>query len=103
MAHLDGREGRGFSSVGRAPALQAGCQEFESPNLHWGWRIQHLEQGDLRRLLDLYPVKNHENCIEKLSGRGNLLGEITNSRGLVIEASRRITDKREERGQANKG
>ena len=25
---------RGFSSVGRAPALQAGCQEFESPNLH---------------------------------------------------------------------
>ncbi len=25
---------RGFSSVGRAPALQAGCQRFESANLH---------------------------------------------------------------------
>ena len=25
----------GCSSAGRAPALQAGCQEFESPNLHW--------------------------------------------------------------------
>ena len=25
---------RGLSSVGRAPALQAGCQEFESPRLH---------------------------------------------------------------------
>ena len=25
---------RGHSSVGRAPALQAGCQEFESPCLH---------------------------------------------------------------------
>ena len=27
---------RGISSVGRAPALQAGCQEFESPILHNG-------------------------------------------------------------------
>ena len=27
---------RGISSVGRAPALQAGCQEFESPILHGG-------------------------------------------------------------------
>ena len=25
---------RGYSSVGRALALQAGCQEFESPYLH---------------------------------------------------------------------
>ena len=25
----------GYSSVGRAPALQAGGQEFESPYLHW--------------------------------------------------------------------
>jgi hypothetical protein len=25
----------GFSSVGRAPALQAGCQRFESANLHY--------------------------------------------------------------------
>ena len=27
------RSERGFSSVGRALALQARCQEFESPNL----------------------------------------------------------------------
>ena len=32
----------GCSSVGRAPALQAGGQEFESLHLHWQrtWRIQ---------------------------------------------------------------
>ena len=29
---------RGCSSVGRAPALQAGGQEFESPHLHHEWR-----------------------------------------------------------------
>ena len=31
----------GHSSVGRAPALQAGCQEFESPCLH----VFYLETG----------------------------------------------------------
>lgn len=30
----------GFSSAGRAPALHAGGQEFESPNLH------HLKQAE---------------------------------------------------------
>ena len=30
----------GFSSAGRAPALHAGGQEFESPNLH------HLKQTE---------------------------------------------------------
>ncbi len=30
---------RGFSSVGRAPALQAGCQRFESANLHTKSRL----------------------------------------------------------------
>jgi hypothetical protein len=29
-----GKNSRGCSSVGRAPALQAGCQEFDSPQLH---------------------------------------------------------------------
>ena len=32
---------RGISSAGRAPALHAGGQEFESPNLH------HLKQMEL--------------------------------------------------------
>ena len=54
MAHFS--KSWGFSSVGRAPALQAGCQRFKSANLHWleknipisdfpigiGWRIQQL-------------------------------------------------------------
>ena len=34
---------RGFSSAGRAPALHAGGQEFESPNLHHFKQIELLE------------------------------------------------------------
>ena len=30
---------RGFSSPGRAPALQAGCKEFDPPNLQCGMNI----------------------------------------------------------------
>ena len=30
------RDIRGYSSAGRAPALQAGGQEFDSPHLHQG-------------------------------------------------------------------
>ena len=33
----------GFSSAGRAPALHAGGQEFESPNLHHFKQIEPLE------------------------------------------------------------
>ena len=45
---------RGLSSVGRAPALQAGCQEFESPRLHEKGRpegrpLSLLEVSDVRR------------------------------------------------------
>jgi hypothetical protein len=40
MAHRDW----GFSSAGRAPALQAGCQRFESANLH-GFRKEHVGSG----------------------------------------------------------
>ncbi len=41
---------RGYSSAGRAPALQAGGQEFEPPYLHQ----RYLERrGDgLRRVID---------------------------------------------------
>ena len=31
---------RGYSSVGRAPALQAGCQRFESAYLHILFSLQ---------------------------------------------------------------
>ena len=34
---------RGFSSAGRAPALHAGGQEFESPNLHHFKQIELLK------------------------------------------------------------
>ena len=33
---------RGISSVGRAPALQAGGHEFESRILHWGLIAQQV-------------------------------------------------------------
>ena len=32
----------GCSSVGRAPALQAGGQEFESLHLHWHWILDEV-------------------------------------------------------------
>src|SRR5687767_15667199 len=44
---------RGLSSVGRAPALQAGCQEFDSPRLHmqstpaFDWAARQVERGVL--------------------------------------------------------
>ena len=37
----------GHSSVGRAPALQAGCQEFESPCLH---QLEGLKRGKAEKL-----------------------------------------------------
>jgi|SaaInlV_120m_DNA_3_1039746.scaffolds.fasta_scaffold00229_7 hypothetical protein len=42
---------RGISSVGRAPALQAGCQEFESPILHCRSDIMKLKVTK-RQLVD---------------------------------------------------
>lgn len=51
----------GFSSAGRAPALHAGGQEFESPNLH------HLKQMELLKsapsgafLVCLNPIKHNK-------------------------------------------
>ena len=41
----------GFSSAGRAPALHAGGQEFESPNLH------HKIQNDNYRSVFYYVLK----------------------------------------------
>ena len=49
----------GCSSVGRAPALQAGGQEFDSPYLH---------QTNLKEAKSpsLDSEKNHENCKIKI-------------------------------------
>src|SRR5699024_8343540 len=54
----------GISSVGRAPALQAGCQEFDSPMLHkittsgsnvlW-WVFVARTRGSARCFLPDYP------------------------------------------------
>ncbi len=45
---------RGFSSAGRAPALQAGGQEFESPILH------HLKQAPSSAFLVCSSPVSHE-------------------------------------------
>ena len=48
----------GFSSAGRAPALHAGGQEFESPNLH---HLKRPNKIGLFLLLSLiYSIKNFE-------------------------------------------
>ena len=46
---------RGHSSVGRAPALQAGCQGFESPCLHAKrdlvYTLSQLSKGPVAQLV----------------------------------------------------
>ena len=59
MAHR-----RGYSSVGRAPALQAGCQRFESAYLQ---RENLALFGGTNAEKSL--SKNLENCIEKKVSR----------------------------------
>ncbi len=56
--HRHSRSIRGHSSVGRAPALQAGCQGFESPCLHKPprWRKPHFADP-----IDL-PPKSSLSC-----------------------------------------
>ena len=44
----------GYSSVGRAPALQAGGQEFESPYLHGTF---HFKRGNVQLFLENYTLK----------------------------------------------
>ena len=56
----------GCSSVGRAPALQAGGQEFESLHLHWPKRklrrcaetYAPREQSSLGRVQARYKIKD---------------------------------------------
>ena len=50
----------GISSVGRAPALHAGGQEFEPPILH------HLYLENWIKYQIVYKQVNNENEIEKL-------------------------------------
>ncbi len=65
---------RGFSSAGRAPALHAGGQEFESPNLHHkkepfkGSFLMHFWHCKVSPSLtksdrDIYPMGNHKNLV----------------------------------------
>jgi hypothetical protein len=58
------KEGRGYSSAGRAPALQAGCQRFESAYLHQKREelsiIKKNENAEERT-----QQKNLENCIKR--------------------------------------
>jgi hypothetical protein len=64
----------GYSSAGRAPALQAGCQRFKSAYLHQrkkkakskANKIQHCHSYESRvRMLEFKTsVLNLENCIK---------------------------------------
>ena len=45
------RDIRGYSSAGRAPALQAGGQEFVSPHLHQGCEAVRMGCGEERKVL----------------------------------------------------
>ena len=47
----------GYSSVGRAPALQAGGQEFESPYLHW--MIQEIVLSTLKTTHCMKKIERH--------------------------------------------
>ncbi len=57
----------GRSSVGRAPALQAGGQEFESLRLHCGERSRnlHLENRILKRSRKKKPAKGRKSSGEE--------------------------------------
>ena len=57
----------GYSSVGRAPALQAGCQRFESAYLHL--RVSLLQQYYIRKFADgsTYEVLKNYYDAEQLS------------------------------------
>ena len=49
----------GFSSAGRAPALHAGGQEFESPILH------HLNQEPKRLFFSINDIRSMLLCIRE--------------------------------------
>ena len=54
----------GFSSVGRAPALQAGGREFESLNLHW-IRIRVILEEFVTSTLTTTHRKWEQNEVER--------------------------------------
>ena len=60
----------GCSSVGRAPALQAGGQEFESLHLHWSTEVG-LPKGVSRNAVSF----GKEMCLQNTSHR-KMLGRV---------------------------
>ena len=59
---------RGYSSVGRAPALQAGGQEFDSPYLHHRMYFMHsgVEPWKLNKEeMNTKQIDNEKNVIER--------------------------------------
>ena len=74
LAKQAGLAGWGFSSVGRAPALQAGCQRFESANLHInanpkselcrGEQGMHCKESTFKRVLSrVYSKEQFKACV----------------------------------------
>ena len=71
------RDIRGYSSAGRAPALQAGGQEFDSPHLHQGTKEDEQldvsqycgaakQQGDFKSLTILSRYAKHNGRIAQV-------------------------------------
>ena len=57
----------GFSSAGRAPALHAGGQEFESPNLHHLKQLEQLKSEPKGSFLMLSIHSSFEEIIADLN------------------------------------
>ena len=67
------RNSWGFSSAGRAPALHAGGQEFESPNLH------HKKDNDICYCPFYFECSRRERARRSLAKFERICGRKTRS------------------------
>ena len=68
----------GYSSVGRAPALQAGGQEFESPYLHWTAAAEKRTGAVRRTLKTTHQNRNWETSFYRNCKRNQFQSEENN-------------------------
>ena len=85
----------GFSSAGRAPALHAGGQEFESPNLHHLIQVELLKSEPSGSFLMLSASISFEEIIADLNSANptsaiSCFASFTNF-SIVAKGSRNIT------------
>ena len=75
---------RGISSVGRAPALQAGCQEFESPILH---RVSYPKYTSIDSIMKLFLDTADTEQIARHFNTG-LIDGVTTNPTLILKSGR---------------